>query len=137
MREVGRIVRSSHERWDGAGYPDGLVGEAIPLEARICSVCDAYNAMTTTRSYRKAMPVSEAVAELTRCAGTQFDPRVVDALLAVVASDEAAEPAEPAEPSGPGARAAEGTPDSAGQAQRAAVAAEPRSSVPGVLLPTG
>ncbi len=84
MREVGEIVRSSHERWDGAGYPDGLRAEAIPLEARIVSACDAFNAMTTTRSYRKAMSLPDAVAELTRCAGTQFDPQVVDALVVVV-----------------------------------------------------
>jgi putative nucleotidyltransferase with HDIG domain len=83
MREVGAIVRSSHERWDGTGYPDGLRGEEIPLEARIVSACDAFNAMTTTRSYRKAMPVEEAVAELRRNSGTQFDPQVVDALLKI------------------------------------------------------
>jgi putative nucleotidyltransferase with HDIG domain len=84
MREVGQVVRSSHERWDGAGYPDGLRAEAIPLEARIVSACDAFNAMTTTRSYRRAMNLQDAIAELTRCAGTQFDPRVVDVLMAVV-----------------------------------------------------
>jgi putative nucleotidyltransferase with HDIG domain len=84
MREVGEIVRSSHERWDGAGYPDGLRATAIPLEARIVCACDAFNAMTTTRSYRKAMSPPDALAELTRCAGTQFDPQVVDALVGVV-----------------------------------------------------
>jgi len=84
MREVGEIVRSSHERWDGEGYPDGLRGAAIPLEARIVSVCDALNAMTTTRSYRSAMSAPEALAELTRNAGTQFDPRVVDALVGLI-----------------------------------------------------
>ena len=84
MREVGEIVRSSHERWDGGGYPDGLRGAEIPLEARIVSACDAFNAMTTTRSYRRAMSLSEALAELTRGAGTQFDPRVVDALVALM-----------------------------------------------------
>jgi HD-GYP domain-containing protein (c-di-GMP phosphodiesterase class II) len=77
-------VRASHERYDGRGYPDGLAGEAIPLAARIVAVCDSFNAMTTTRSYRKALPVFEAVAEVRRCAGTQFDPAVADALLAVV-----------------------------------------------------
>ncbi len=87
MREVGEIVRSSHERWDGAGYPDGLRAEAIPLEARIVSACDAFNAMTTTRSYRKAMSLQDAIAELTRCAGTQFDPRVIDVLMTVVEGD--------------------------------------------------
>jgi putative nucleotidyltransferase with HDIG domain len=84
MREVGEIVRSSHERWDGAGYPDGLCAQAIPLEARIVSACDAFNAMTTTRSYRTAMSLPDALAELQRCAGTQFDPRVVDVLVGLV-----------------------------------------------------
>ncbi len=84
MREVGEIVRSSHERWDGGGYPDGLRTTAIPLEARIISACDALNAMTTTRSYRRAMSLSDALAELRRGAGTQFDPRVVDVLVGLV-----------------------------------------------------
>ncbi len=84
LSSVGLVVRASHERYDGRGYPDGLAGEGIPLAARIVAVCDSFNAMTTTRSYRKAMPVSEAVAEVRRCAGTQFDPAVADALLAVV-----------------------------------------------------
>ena len=81
MREVGQIIRSSHERWDGKGYPDGLVGSAIPLEARIVSVCDAFNAMTTTRSYRPAMPLRAAVVELQEHSGTQFDPQVIAAIL--------------------------------------------------------
>jgi HD-GYP domain-containing protein (c-di-GMP phosphodiesterase class II) len=84
MREIGAIVRSSHERWDGAGYPDGLAGGDIPLEARIICACDAYNAMTTTRSYRHAIAPAAAAAELVRCSGTQFDPAVVVALLAVL-----------------------------------------------------
>jgi HD-GYP domain-containing protein (c-di-GMP phosphodiesterase class II) len=83
LGEVGRIVRSCHERWDGGGYPDGLAGEQIPMIARIVCCCDAFNAMTTTRSYRKALPLSEAIAELERTRGTQFDPTVVDALIAV------------------------------------------------------
>ena len=85
LGEVGRIVRSCHERYDGAGYPDGLAGEEIPLIARIVACCDAFNAMTTDRSYRKAMPMGEAVAELRRSSGTQFDPRVVDTLIASLA----------------------------------------------------
>jgi putative nucleotidyltransferase with HDIG domain len=85
LGEIGRIVRSCHERYDGTGYPDGLTGDEIPLAARIVACCDAFNAMTTDRSYRKALPQSEALAELERCRGTQFDPRVVDALLAVAA----------------------------------------------------
>jgi HD-GYP domain-containing protein (c-di-GMP phosphodiesterase class II) len=84
LTTVGLVVRASHERYDGDGYPDGLAGEAIPLGARIVAACDAFNAMTTTRSYRKALPVSDAVEELLRCSGTQFDPAVVDALLTVV-----------------------------------------------------
>ena len=91
LARVGVVVRASHERWDGGGYPDGLAGEGIPLAARIVSVCDAYNAMTTDRSYRRALAVADAIAELERCAGTQFDPAVVAALVAVISS-----PAQPA-----------------------------------------
>ena len=83
MVGIGRIVRASHEAWDGSGYPDGLAGEEIPIEARIVSACDAFNAMTTTRSYRKAMSMEDAIAEMERCAGTHFDPAVVAALLDV------------------------------------------------------
>jgi putative nucleotidyltransferase with HDIG domain len=86
MREIGRIVRASHERWDGSGYPDGLSGEQIPIEARIVSACDAFNAMTTTRSYREAMPESAAIDELACNAGSQFDPHVVRSLLAVLSA---------------------------------------------------
>src|ERR671914_2264435 len=84
LGEIGRIIRSCHERFDGGGYPDGLAGEDIPLIARIVYCCDAYNAMTSDRSYRAALPCLEAVAELRRGAGTQFDPAVVEALVAVV-----------------------------------------------------
>jgi diguanylate cyclase (GGDEF)-like protein len=77
MREVARIVRATHERWDGAGYVDGLAGEQIPLTARIIAVCDAYAAMTADRPYRSALAADDALAELRRCAGTQFDPEVV------------------------------------------------------------
>jgi two-component system, cell cycle response regulator len=85
LRAVGKLVRSSHERWDGAGYPDGLRGEDIPLGARIISVCDAYDAMVTDRPYRRGTDSESALAELRRCAGSQFDPRVVDAFCAVMA----------------------------------------------------
>jgi HD-GYP domain-containing protein (c-di-GMP phosphodiesterase class II) len=78
-------VRSCHERWDGKGYPDGIAGEEIPLIARIVSCCDAFNAMTSDRSYRKALPQHEAVAELRRGRGSQFDPLVVDALIETLA----------------------------------------------------
>lgn len=84
LGRVGRVVRSCHERWDGSGYPDGLGGEDIPLVARIVCACDAWSAMTTDRSYRPALSRDDAAAELWRCAGTQFDPEVVDALAAVV-----------------------------------------------------
>jgi putative nucleotidyltransferase with HDIG domain len=84
MTEVGRIVRSHHERWDGGGYPDGLVGEEIPLEARIISCCDAWNAMRTDRAYRNALSYDVALTELLCNNGTQFDPHVVAALLSVV-----------------------------------------------------
>jgi putative nucleotidyltransferase with HDIG domain len=87
LGRVGWVVRASHERWDGGGYPDGLAGEAIPLAARIVSACDAWNAMRTDRSYRKALPFEVAVDELHANAGTQFDPGVVVALAAVVARD--------------------------------------------------
>jgi putative nucleotidyltransferase with HDIG domain len=102
MREVGLIVRSHHERWDGAGYPDGLAGEAIPLEARIIACCDTWNAMRTDRSYRTALPHSTALAELGRSAGSQLDPAMVGVLLSIVAVDEAgdcqSEPASEARP---------------------------------------
>ena len=83
MRDVGLIVRSHHERWDGGGYPDGLKGEEIPLEARIVACCDTWNAMRTNRSYRRALSREDALTELRAVAGTQLDPAVVDALCAV------------------------------------------------------
>jgi putative nucleotidyltransferase with HDIG domain len=76
---VSRCVRSTHERCDGDGYPDGLSGEDIPLAARIVAVCDAYDAMTSDRPYRAARSDRGAIAELRRCAGTQFDAAVVEA----------------------------------------------------------
>ena len=84
LGEVGGIVRSCHERWDGTGYPDSLAGGEIPLAARIVCACDAWSAMTTDRSYRAARSDAEAAAELRACAGTHFDPDVVGALLHVV-----------------------------------------------------
>ncbi|HEV2075307.1 MAG TPA: HD-GYP domain-containing protein [Thermoleophilaceae bacterium] len=85
LAPVASIVRACHERWDGEGYPDGLAGEDIPLGARIVFCCDAYDAMTSDRSYRAAMGHVDAGAELLGCAGTQFDPDVVEALLTVLA----------------------------------------------------
>ena len=84
MTAVGAIVRASHERWDGNGYPDGVAGQEVPLAARIVAAGDAFSAMTTTRAYRPAQTPEQALAELRRCAGTQFDPKVVDALVAVI-----------------------------------------------------
>jgi HD-GYP domain-containing protein (c-di-GMP phosphodiesterase class II) len=81
LERVGIIVRGSHERWDGGGYPDGLAGEDILLASRIVACADAYNAMTTDRPYRPARPVDEAMEELLKCSGTQFDPRVVEAMI--------------------------------------------------------
>lgn len=79
LAPVAAMVRSSHERWDGRGYPDRLSGEEIPLGARIVSVCDAFDAMTKNRSYRAGMDAEVALSELRRCAGSQFDPAVVAA----------------------------------------------------------
>ncbi len=84
LAEVGRIVRSCHERWDGAGYPDGLAGAEIPLVARIVCACDAFSAMTTDRSYRPARSREEALAEIAACAGSHFDPAVAGALVKVI-----------------------------------------------------
>ena len=84
FRSVATVVRSTHERWDGAGYPDGLAGDEIPLAARIIAACDAYVAMTSPRPYRPALSGEDALSELERCAGTQFDPTVVRVLAANV-----------------------------------------------------
>ncbi len=83
---IARLVRSSHERYDGGGYPDGLREEEIPLPSRIIFVCDSFHAMTTDRPYRRPMKEEDALAELKRCAGTQFDPAVVDAFAAELAA---------------------------------------------------
>jgi HD-GYP domain-containing protein (c-di-GMP phosphodiesterase class II) len=81
VRECARYVRGHHERWDGKGYPDKLQGENIPLGARIIAVADAFDAMTTTRPYRKALPVAEAHRRLVEGAGSQWDARIVNAFL--------------------------------------------------------
>ncbi len=85
LSDVATAVRHEHERWDGRGYPDGLSGEDIPLASRIVLTCDAYNALVSDRPYRKRLSDATAEAELRRCAGTQFDPKVVDALLVCIA----------------------------------------------------
>jgi diguanylate cyclase (GGDEF)-like protein len=89
LRPVARLVRSSHERFDGAGYPDGLKGEEIPLGARIIFVCDAYDAMTSDRAYSRAIAPAAAIRELEACAGTQFDAAVVEAFIATLAESSA------------------------------------------------
>ncbi len=97
LAAVAPIVRSSHERWDGGGYPDGLSTTEIPLGARIVAVCDAYDAMTSDRAYREPRTPPDAIDELRRCAGTQFDPAVVEAFVAVIgACEPAADAATPA-----------------------------------------
>ncbi len=86
LSQVTPLVRSTHEHFDGGGYPDGLVGEAIPLGARVIGVCDAFDAMVSPRPYRSGVKSrDEALAELRRCAGTQFDPRVVEAFAELLA----------------------------------------------------
>jgi response regulator RpfG family c-di-GMP phosphodiesterase len=87
LADVRPLVRHAHERWDGAGYPDGLAGEAIPLGARILHACDAYDAMTAERPYREQLSREDAREQLAASAGSQFDPRVVTALLAVLGED--------------------------------------------------
>jgi two-component system, cell cycle response regulator len=92
LRPVARIVRSTHERWDGRGYPDRLRGEEIPPGARVVAVCDAYDAMTTDRAYRAAVGHEAACQELRDMAGSQFDPQVVDAFIAEIAERTASAP---------------------------------------------
>lgn len=84
LAEVRPIVRACHERFDGRGYPDGLAGEEIPLEARIIFACDAFHAMTSDRPYRDALPTEEALRRLTEASGSQFDPRVIEVCLRVL-----------------------------------------------------
>jgi two-component system, cell cycle response regulator len=88
LAPVARLIRSSHERWDGGGYPDGLAGEEIALGARVVFACDAFEAMTSDRAWRPAIGAADAVAELLRNAGTQFDPAVVLALAAALARED-------------------------------------------------
>jgi putative nucleotidyltransferase with HDIG domain len=84
-RRIAQVVRSHHERWDGGGYPDRLAAEQIPVAARIVAVADAFLAMQEDRPYRSALPLETALSELRSAAGSQFDPRCVEALRAVVA----------------------------------------------------
>jgi HD-GYP domain-containing protein (c-di-GMP phosphodiesterase class II) len=90
MRPIAALVRSSHERWDGAGYPDGLKGDQIPLGSRIIFISDAFDAMTSDRPYKRAIGTAAALAELRRCGGSQFDPELVAAFCEVVHSEPSA-----------------------------------------------
>jgi response regulator RpfG family c-di-GMP phosphodiesterase len=89
LQHVASLVRSSHERWDGDGYPDRLAGHDIPLGSRIVAVADAFDAMTAHRSYSTPRTTEAALAELRRCSGAQFDPMVVEAFIAVLAQRSA------------------------------------------------
>src|SRR4051812_6443457 len=86
LSAVATAVRHEHERWDGAGYPDGLKGEQIPLPSRVVLACDAWHALVSDRPYRRALPFDVALAELERCSGTQFDPTVIVALIECVSA---------------------------------------------------
>lgn len=99
LEHIAKAIRHEHERWDGGGYPDGLAGELIPLASRIVFACDAWHAMTSDRAYRRAMPATAALAELRGNAGTQFDPRVTQALLECIGDEdlEASQPFAPRE----------------------------------------
>lgn len=85
--EISKIVRYHHERWDGTGYPEGLKGEEIPLGARILSLADSFDAMTSDRPYRTAMSLEDAIKELKRCAGSQFDPNLVDVFIEIISKE--------------------------------------------------
>ena len=85
LAHLAPVIRAEHERWDGGGYPDGLSGDQIPLASRITLVCDAYDAMTSDRPYRKAMSADQARAEIAAGAGTQFCPTSAQALLDILA----------------------------------------------------
>jgi HD-GYP domain-containing protein (c-di-GMP phosphodiesterase class II) len=99
---IHESVRHHHERWDGQGYPDGLVGKSIPLGARIILVADTIDAMTTDRPYRKRLPLDVVLAELQKCKGTQFEPELIDVVVGSVAVRRliggAAEPSESGPP---------------------------------------
>jgi len=84
LQPIAEYILTHHERWDGKGYPNGLKGEAIPIVSRILSVADAFDAMTNDRVYRKAMSYEEAIDEIKRNSGTQFDPAIVDVFLEIM-----------------------------------------------------
>ncbi|HHW57921.1 MAG TPA: HD-GYP domain-containing protein [Clostridia bacterium] len=84
MENIAKIIRHHHEKYDGKGYPDGLKGEKIPLGSRIIAVADAFDAMTSKRPYRDSFTMAQAIEELKKNAGTQFDPKIVDAFISVI-----------------------------------------------------
>ncbi|MFQ5780644.1 MAG: HD-GYP domain-containing protein, partial [Nitrospiria bacterium] len=84
LSDVVPLIYSHQERYDGTGYPEGLAGEEIPVGARIIAVLDTFDAMTSNRPYRKALPIEAVFSELRRCRGTQFDPNIVDAFIAII-----------------------------------------------------
>jgi diguanylate cyclase (GGDEF)-like protein len=121
LSPVARLVRASHENWDGSGYPDGLRGERIPLASRIIAVCDAFHAMTSERPYQGAVGREEALAELRRCAGTHFDPTVVHVLCRELDAEAgAAAAADPADLGDPAPLPPTLVPDAAGGLTRTA-----------------
>jgi putative nucleotidyltransferase with HDIG domain len=128
LSSVGVVVRASHERWDGGGYPDGLTGEEIPRAARIVATCDAFNAMTTDRSYRRALPLAVAIGELRINAGSQFDPAVVEALISVVELAHEDEPGWQLMLAGPAADAADSADAVDSPGSSAVATAGPRSA---------
>jgi HD-GYP domain-containing protein (c-di-GMP phosphodiesterase class II) len=108
---VARIVRSEHERYDGNGYPDGLSGDEIPIGSRIILACDAYHAMISDRPYRKAMEHAEAIRELGKHAGSQFDPAVTEVLIGCLYSRrQVGKAAEASRPAAPASAASNGSP---------------------------
>ena len=89
LKQVAREIRYHHERWDGKGYPDGLSQDSIPILSRVIAVVDSFDAMVNDRPYRKAMPVTKALEELKRCAGTQFDPAITSEFIRYVCEENA------------------------------------------------
>src|SRR3954471_14338548 len=107
LAEGATAVRHEHERWDGDGYPDGLTGEEIPLASRVVLACDAWHALVSDRPYRRALPFDTALAELRACAGTQFDPAVIAALIECVSAPLPADDLHESVPVGSGDSRAE------------------------------
>jgi len=97
LLQLGEVIaRTHHERWDGSGYPAGLAGEEIPLSGRICAICDTYDALVSKRPYKEAVSQQDALAEIRRCSGTQFDPRLVEVFVGLVEAGDGDAQAEDA-----------------------------------------